>query len=245
MNILTEKDLLHTWEAGQNRPLWFRAMLVLAHALPGMKKSQLADLTIGQRNYFLLKLRRLMVGSDLDSCVYCPQCGQSLEFKMNMDSICAISPRETDTPEFTISLEGIRVRFRPLTSRDLAACSQCRGPDDARTVLLRGCVIQADQNGEIIDTKDLPPTVINELGEKMAEIYDPQVEIRFRLQCPACSHSWSALFDILSFFWAEIDAQARRLLDVVHLLARAYGWSEAEIRDLSTARKNYYLKLIS
>ena len=79
----------------------------------------------------------------------------------------------------------------------------------------------------------------------MAEIYDPQVEIRFRMQCPACSHSWTALFDILSFFWAEIDAQARRLLDVVHLLARAYGWSEAEIRDLSTARKNYYLKLIS
>ena len=95
MKVLTEKDILDIWEAGQNRPLWFKAMLILAHALPDKKSSQLADMTIGQRNYHLLKLRQLMVGSSLDSLVQCPECGASMEFKMNVEGIFSIKTGET------------------------------------------------------------------------------------------------------------------------------------------------------
>jgi hypothetical protein len=64
------------------------------------------------------------------------------------------------------------------------------------------------------------------------------------LHCPLCSHSWQALFDIASFFWTEISAHARRLLREVDALARAYGWSEAEILGLSASRRQAYLELI-
>ncbi len=245
MNVLTERDILHIWEAGQNRPLWFRAMLILSYALPDMNKEQLADLTIGQRNFCLLKIRRNMVGADIDSCVHCPECNAPLEFKMDVDSICGILPRETAVRRFSISIEGMDLWFKPLTSRDLAAFSQGSEPEEARLILLKRCVSKVEKNGAAVDIDGLPQSVVEELGEKIAETYDPQIEIKFRMQCAACGHSWTACFDIVSFFWTEIDAQAQRLLHEVHVLARTYGWSETDIWAMNSARKNYYLQLVS
>mgnify|MGYP003381458898 FL=1 len=63
--------------------------------------------------------------------------------------------------------------------------------------------------------------------------------------CPSCDHRWSALFDIVSFFWREIDDWARRTLREVHSLGRAYGWSEADILTLSAWRRRAYLEMIA
>ena len=52
------------------------------------------------------------------------------------------------------------------------------------------------------------------------------------------------LFDILSFFWGEIQICARRLLREVHALASAYGWTESEILSLSTTRRHAYLEMV-
>jgi hypothetical protein len=212
MKVLTEKDILDIWEAGQNRPLWFKAMLILAHALPDKKNSQLADMTIGQRNFNLLKLRQLMAGSSLDSVVHCPQCSEPMEFKMNTEGIFSITPAEDTNREFSIVLQGTTLSFRALTSRVLAAFSDCIDPEIARSILVERCIISAVKEETPLNKENIPGAIIRELGEKMAETYDPHVEVRFALECPNCQHSWSALFDIVSYFWSEIDAQAQRLL---------------------------------
>ena len=245
MKVLTEKDILHIWEAGQNRPLWFKAMLILARAFPGKKRSQLADMTIGQRNFHLLKLRQRMVGSSLDSLVRCPECREPMEFKMNVEGMFGIAPAEEGNPQFSTVLQGITLRFRALTSRDLAAMSESHDPHTARTVLLDRCILQAAKDETPLDKENIPGAVIEALGEKMAETYDPHVEIRFALECPACRHNWSAVFDIVSFFWWEIESQAQRLLQEAHILARAYGWSEKDIFVMNASRKQYYLELVS
>jgi hypothetical protein len=63
--------------------------------------------------------------------------------------------------------------------------------------------------------------------------------------CPSCGHEWQSLFDIAAFFWAEIAAQARRLLREVHQLASAYGWREADILAMSARRRRAYLEMTS
>jgi hypothetical protein len=78
----------------------------------------------------------------------------------------------------------------------------------------------------------------------MAEC-DPQAEVLLDLACPACDHRWPLLFDATAYLWAEIAVHARRLLREVHLLARAYGWREADVLALSAARRSYYLDLVS
>ena len=42
----------------------------------------------------------------------------------------------------------------------------------------------------------------------------------------------------------ELEAQAKRLLRSVHVLASAYGWSESEILALSEARRDAYVELV-
>ncbi len=64
------------------------------------------------------------------------------------------------------------------------------------------------------------------------------------MECPTCDHAWDEIFDIVSFFWAELDAWAHRVLHDVHVLARAYAWSEAEILALPPLRRQYYLELV-
>jgi hypothetical protein len=71
---------------------------------------------------------------------------------------------------------------------------------------------------------------------------DPCIDFAVDLECPACAHAWSAPFDVAGYLWEEIDTRARRLLDEVHVLARAYGWPEDEVLRLSDARRSAYLE---
>ena len=79
-------------------------------------------------------------------------------------------------------------------------------------------------------------TLVTLLAAQMEEC-DPLAEIRIDLDCPACGYHWQILFDIASYFWTEISAQAKRLLRDVHTLARAYGWREADILAMSGVRR--------
>ena len=74
------------------------------------------------------------------------------------------------------------------------------------------------------------------------ETADPCIDFALDLRCPACGHAWTTSFDITGYLWEEIDARARRLLDEVHVLARAYGWPEREILGLTEARRAAYLE---
>ncbi len=73
---------------------------------------------------------------------------------------------------------------------------------------------------------------------------DPLAEIRLHFDCPACSASFDENLDLGDFVWAEIESQAKQVLREVHLLARAYGWSESEILALSPARRSTYLEIV-
>ena len=76
------------------------------------------------------------------------------------------------------------------------------------------------------------------------EAADPLAIIQFTLTCPACGHDWHAQLDIAAYLWRELDAWARRTLHDVHVLASAYGWSEATILSLRPERRQLYRDLI-
>jgi hypothetical protein len=78
----------------------------------------------------------------------------------------------------------------------------------------------------------------------MAEA-DPLAEVLVDLACPACGKTFVADLDLGSFVWAELRTHARRLLREVDTLARAYGWTEAQVLALSDRRRTAYLELVS
>ncbi len=140
-------------------------------------------------------------------------------------------------------MDDFFVLFRLPTSLDLAALVGNMDVTESRHMLIERCVLQAEHKGQAIAVACLPETVIIALARAMLE-HDPQAEIEISLSCSGCDHSWTTVFDIVSFFWAELEAQAKRLLRDVDILARAYGWREPDILALSTVRRQFYLELV-
>ena len=116
-------------------------------------------------------------------------------------------------------------------------------PEACRALLLQRCVLSARQGDFTVASDQLPAEVIAALGERMAEA-DPLADIQLALTCPSCEHDWLATFDIVSFLWTEIEIWARRILTDVHTLARAYGWRERDILNISPMRRQFYLEMV-
>jgi hypothetical protein len=241
---LSAQEMLVIWERGLYQHPVERALTMLSVALPEFAPDALLALTIGQRDAYLLTLHEITFGARLESVVECPACQERLEFTLNVADIRAAPEHEGEAGELQATLDGYEVRFRLPNSRDLITIARLLDVGQARSMLVQRCLIEAKRDGESVAVADLPEPVIAGLAEQMARL-DPQAEVQLNLSCPACEHRWSLLFDIVSFLWAEIGGQARRLLRDVHTLARAYGWREADILAMSAVRRQYYLEMVT
>jgi hypothetical protein len=242
MRPLSAHDLLKVWEVGEGQHPLDRALLLLAAAYPELTWDELAALSIGQRDARLLTLRERTSGPNLNGFAECPRCAERLIFDVAVaDLLVGVEPEAGDEARELVT-EDLTLRFRLPNSRDLAAVLDCRDPVTAREVLARRCVLEASRDGAPVAASGLPAEATTRLARRMAEC-DPQAEVLLDLRCPTCDHAWQALFDIVTFFWAELAAQAKRLLREVHTLARAYGWSEADVLDMSARRRQFYLEM--
>ena len=233
MRGLAEQELLPLWEAMAADPL-ARADALLAAARPELAREERRALTVGQRNAALLELYALTFGPRLEGFVRCSACDEPLQLGLGDEQVDAILGGEPALGEHELSLAGCRLRFRPLTCGDLEAVAGVPDRDEARRRLVERCVLES--------TGELGEEVLAELAARL-EACDPQAEIGVRVGCPECGTEWRALLDMSAFLGAAIEAEAPRLLEQVHVLARSYGWTEAEVLALSCRRREIYLEL--
>lgn len=236
MRALSAAELLAAWEQGHGRPPVQQALVLLAAACPDAHPDALADMGIGRRDARLLDLREQIFGSQLVSLAICPSCGERLELSFDISDIRA--PDDPPDGPLTLALAGYEATFRLPNSRDLLAVTGSGEAGEATRRILDRCLIDARGPGP-----DLPPEVAQAIATRMAEA-DPQADVQLALVCPACERPWSAAFDIVSFFWSEINAWAIRTLRDVHALASAYGWREADILAMSPWRRQCYLEMV-
>jgi hypothetical protein len=235
MAALSAHALLDVWTHGRGLHPIDQALTLLAAAEPHIPSVDHAALSLGERNSRLIALREAVFGPRLEALAACPQCADRLEFTLSTvdlgDQTGSLQP---DTCE--IEIGGRRLRARPLTSVDLAAIAGCDDADRARSILAaRSLRDEPESSG-------LPPEAIDALSECLARC-DPQAEALLDMSCPGCGHTWQLDFDIASFLWTELAAEARRLIQEVDVLARRYGWREADILALGAARRRLYLEI--
>ncbi|MEZ5628223.1 MAG: hypothetical protein R3E34_11960 [Rhodocyclaceae bacterium] len=223
--------LLSVWEQGARRHPIDRAVLLHALAAPDVPVDQLADAPLGARNAALMALRRAHFGGQLPAWVDCPACGERMEFTLDAADLPPV-PAGGDTP---IVVDGHR--FRRPSSRHLAAPAQHHGPRRGRAGA--AAPLRRGQRGAARRCRS--PGDAAGRGRKRHRSRRPLGRPRAGLACPACAHETEVSFDIASYLWEELDSHARRLLDDVHALAGAYGWSEPQILALSDARRAAYL----
>ena len=241
MRALSAAELLGVWEQGLGSPPAAGVLVLLAAACPEVPASSLPQLAVGERDALLLTLREWLFGSQLESVVSCPQCDEPLELSFAVDNIRAV-PAVTDAAalgqpsRLSLEIEGCELQFRVPTVADANAATS---PEQ----LLESCLLAANCDGEAQAASDLPEDVIEALSHHIAAA-DPQADVQLALDCPACDHNWLATFDVASFLWEEIGTWAQRTLLEVHQLARAYGWSEADILAMSPLRRQVYLTMV-
>ena len=230
------EKILDLWEAGRQQHELDRALTLLSAASPELSRDQLADLTIGERDARLLRLRTVMFGGSAAATCQCPQCRERVEFSLDTRTL-AHTGELSETPR-EIEVNGTFVRFRLPTSRDLA--DAVTAPDQSRGVrrLIEQCVIEPRMPDELSDE------VVEALSHAIVKA-DPRAEIIISLGCPNCGKHWELLFDIAHFFWNEIAAQAQRLVYEIDALARTYGWTEREILGLPAQRRRTYLEMLA
>ena len=234
MHELTESDILEAWGRGLGQSRIEQALALIAAADVERSFAQLASLPIGRRDTLLLDLRQRLFGPTCDCVVACQACGEALEITFGLDEIRA--PPAAPPAVLAVEVDGGVVHARLPNSYDLLAARACGDRTSARLCLLGRC-LDADPRG-------LPPETVEVIAAHMAAA-DPQANVEIMLECLGCRCEWPAPFDIAAFLWAEVDAWARRTLREVHMLARAYGWREAQILTMSATRRRAYIELVS
>lgn len=239
MQSFSATDFLNLWEQGTGLHAIDHALLVLRHACPEYAQERLPVLSLGQRDALLLKVRQQIFGDRLEAYSECPSCQERLEFSLSCDALMS-GGKIPESLVKTITIEGVEFDLRSPDSRDAAEAAASEDVDAAKRVLLARCAARTNLTESSAGT--LPASVQAAIAGQLAAM-DPLAEILLDLNCPACAHAWQGVFEIMTFLWTEIRARARRLLQEVDVLARAYGWSEAEIFVMSEARRGLYVQM--
>ncbi|MCB9765349.1 MAG: hypothetical protein H6739_36585 [Alphaproteobacteria bacterium] len=241
LHALGSAEILSVWERGTRASRTRRALLLLAAGQPDTDIDALARLPIGERDRRLLLLRRLTFGDRMSSVAECPACAERLEFMLNVSELLVPPPA---SERLAFRQDGWSLSLRPPDTLDLLSIECLSDIGRAVRALVARCVTEVARDEGEATVEALPEALIEHLSE-LLDAYDPQADVRLSLSCPACDHTWSARFDIADTLWREVASEARRVAWDVHLLATAYGWTEAEIFNLSATRRALYIQMVT
>jgi hypothetical protein len=201
---------------------------MLASALPDRDREALAAFDLAVSDWHLLRLRQALFGSTLAGSTECPDCGERLEIEFD-----AGATGECPPPPLPYT-SGAGRRFRLPTVGDLLAVATMDASDAAARRLFERCSLDAGTAIEAMPDFDEVDAGLAALAAERACHLD--------VTCAACGKVSRHALDPAEFLWTEIAACAAGLLDQVHELASAYGWSERDILAMSAVRRAAYLR---
>lgn len=240
MKTLGTSELLEVWEWGINKPLIDRILRLLAVSFETDDIEQITSMSIGERDNYLFLLRRNLFGRQMNCTLDCPECGEIIEWESDIDEFCSPDYSTQITHELSFKREKIELKFRLPTSNDFILTETDSPNDDFSRYLISLCITEIIRDSKHLKKEKLPENILKEIESRMEEA-DPMANIQLSLSCPNCGHHCNEIFDILSFFWKEIDFWAERLLQDICVLALNYGWSEKDILEMSPLRRQIYL----
>ncbi|HQR28578.1 MAG TPA: hypothetical protein PLP61_16155 [Nocardioides sp.] len=239
MGAPTVDALIDAWEQGLGASPTRRALVLLRAAHPGASADELAGLTLGERDVSLLKLRVTLFGDHIEALGSCPACDEELDVSFDVSRLLgSLPPAGTVVREMV--MDSCAATVRPPTSADVLAVLGEGTLENAGARLLERCVTRTAGSTD----GGAPAALLDRVAEEVVAA-DPAARIQLGLACAECGHTWSEVLDVAGFVWSEVAAWARRTLRDVHLLARAYGWREADILALTPRRRAAYLELVT
>lgn len=224
-----ESVLLDLWERAAGVPPTLRDDALL-HGVASVPQG------LGERNAALLALRERLFGPRWPLRSTCPACGAVCEFQVDCRQLVPAVGAGQAAAVHAIEVDGREIRFRLPRADDLREAARAADVPAVARRLLQRCVLDGD-------VEALTAAAMEALSTRM-EALDPGARIVFALACPECGAPWEAPVDVGDALWREVRTSAERTLLDVDALARAYGWSEAEVLSLGPTRRAAYLQLV-
>jgi len=235
---LSPAKLLDVVDAGSGSDPAERGLLLLAAARPDLDQESLPWVGLDERDAAIVALRCATFGDSLSGRITCPACHIVLAVSMTREELA----REPGGgPVARIELGEFAVEARPPCGSDLLHAAAEANVADARLALIDRCVVEARAGSVEIDPADLPDEVLDGVGEAILAAA-PGAELRVELTCAQCGHAWAPVLDPVLFMWQELSGASAQMLDDVHQLAAAYGWTEADVLSLSARRRRRYVE---
>jgi hypothetical protein len=236
--------MLRIWERGLACSALDRALEIMAEVEPNTSIEELTRRSIHDRDRTLLAIREATFGADFRAHSSCPACDERLELCFSADALRSESGLPDRSIPGTLRIGDSDVEVRFPDSDDLAAASRCDDVATARRVLASRCLTALAGDTPPIE----PDAVSDELAANVARSLDRADAgggATLEVSCPICHASSEPSFDIASFLWTEIEAEALRTFRDVHRLARGYGWRETDILAMTSLRRRVYLEMLN
>lgn len=221
--------LLDAIDAGAALSPVARAVILLGLADPAGDAARHAALPVAERDRWLLDFHAARFGPELVAAQDCASCGATMELPLDASTLGA-ALAAVDA-EIEVLAGPDRIAVRQATSADLLAALEADTAEAQEAILLERCV----EGPQAAVVRALP-----EVRAALEQTHEA-AELTVAATCPHCGRTQRVSLDVATFVWAELRREASLLLDDVDELARAYGWTEAEILALTPARRRAYL----
>lgn len=243
MRTLSSADILQTWEESELLSQAEKSLCLLTRIYPDMNIQELAELTLGERDALLLKLRQKTFGDNIEIYCQCVNCDESLELNLKGSDILIHKPDEFQK-RGTFTKGDLVISYHLPTTLDILKGQNVHNEEDAWQVVVKSCIEEISKNDDLLDANDLSVELLEELSQKMGE-EDPQAEVLFNMRCPKCKKETETIFDIGQYLETEIMFLAKQILTEVQTIAKFYGWSEERILAMSPKRRQFYLEALA
>jgi hypothetical protein len=245
VRTLSAGDWLVAYEQLPHQPAWLWPAALIALGYDGMSLDDAMALPLPYREGLLLQLRRRHFGNEMHGRSICPACGSENEITLDCQELASAFPAwEGQPPPSTTTVElpsGASAVLAPLTAWDWAEAS--RLPSRQAALLLQDNGVKAIRSQGIEVAWDgLEEADQTALAQALENLNGG---LRLEVICAMCRHKENREIDLGLWLAQEVSRAAQGILREVDCLARAYGWSERAILELSPLRRRLYLEMVA
>ncbi len=217
----------------------FALELIARLALPANGLAvEWSTLCVTDLDALLLLLRQMIFGDLIRADIICPaqDCGKRIDIAFRIKEYLAHHhPRKARGVEAAheagwFRLCGTPVSFRLPNGGDQVMVAQAPRPERE---LIRRCIRPADVSSHLVKRV-----------ETAMEAMAPSLSHNLQGQCYECGMRVDMYFDIQRFVLQELRNQATFIYEDIHLLAKHYHWTQAEILALPRSRRAHYTELL-
>jgi hypothetical protein len=196
------------------------------------------ELSVGDRQYLMLWLARLLYGDAFWCSARCGRCRSWYDLELRR-SLLPVKVAGAGFPFTRVTVCGRVLELRAPNGADQEGLAEV-AEDEAIRLLVQRCTVSVDgaaPSSELVGS--LGQADLDRIEAALDDLA-PDVGTRVATQCPECGGQQIVEVDP---FGAR-QWRAENLSQEIHVIASTYHWSEAEILDLPRERRHRYLGLI-